>query len=860
MWICCEKQASKPAFIRTPDPITMEPVVDTEICLGSLDARTCQYYYGLQKLREILKGIDSLSSNVKENGVTPDAYYILLLSGPTLQVNDKLQKKLESVLRGERINIDQKVQPSINTSAVSFDCGDWQPELDLKKDITSYICDSQSLISQFVHLCENAKAIYLQKLNQAAVEKAGTKPVSLFMNEFTDLLDFSMEQCLVQQLFYNLNFDKNDSDCVKAVQRDVDWDAGKVVCDNMERQLCLLARSWDTGSNGPYYCYRCCLTLLRIADFYGILRKVGKKVYRGNVSYLKQVTLYSVSLQMHLKGMDSLFNQPKKNNLLLATLVRLTRQGSNFPVRPNVTADLTKQVREGLKLIASMVSVFKGFLSGWRQAEESSQRKGPTRVEEVRIKLKHLTSEQRASAVQVILSNLSIQEEFKEKKPRPRYVRPTPKSAPLKPASRQLTTNKEPSTQRATSQVATNKEAARRDQDNISSGATSKELTPSKETTAEQVSPMRRSSSLRETASPSRSPSLRKPNAVAGAVGAIKAKSPTPTKPLGRSNSMDSRASPRPLTAQQRLHQHILSQSSSGRARSTVVEEMPKVFYSPISGMSKSGSPRLDDDSSASTLRSVNEEVSLIGDGVLNEPEFDGPELELPLLKEESGVQNGELTLPVPVSEKLPIKDANGSTGGELDKQEKNKSPPNGISEKNKPRRTDKKVSEEVKQLNGSETKHSSPDEGKPDAEETVTTRKPPSDTPKESLTEKCATPDGVVAPTISQLNKQCDMQEEVLATIKKVRFAGVPPYSAEEDMPTQGVRKVRRWPMFRTSLGSNGVTRTLDTQEGLAFRKLSSQNGHFSRYNDGTPVNGRMMSSLETTRSPKFSKLFRKK
>lgn len=124
-----------------------------------------------------------------------------------------------------------------------------------------------------------------------------------------------------------------------------------------------------------YSLHRILLITLRLNDLYVILRRFGRKIYLSNFSHLNdQKFLMITNNSSYFKGtilraIDELFNQTKKNGVLIANLTRLIRANSKFEANIKNILDFNNFISQGHMIIDNVVIKFEEFGKTWVQSE-----------------------------------------------------------------------------------------------------------------------------------------------------------------------------------------------------------------------------------------------------------------------------------------------------------------------------------------------------------------------------------------------------------------------------------------------------------------------------------------------------------
>ncbi|KAH3666229.1 hypothetical protein OGAPHI_004418 [Ogataea philodendri] len=671
----------------------------------------------------------------------------------------------------------------------------------------------------------------------------------------------------------------------------------------------------DNLLSSPHYKFvlpRAFLLLLHLADFYGVVRKFGKMIYHNNSFYFDNYTRTNDSLRTVLRNLNVYFNQAKKNSLLLSLIAKITRNGSVMTVRPDNINELHRVCDDSLSLLKTMLLVLKRFQAEWQAIIDSNRSNEYDKVQ-LRLKLKQQAIKERndlkrRSTVntsqltrnlealyvdpekdklekekqsklqkelfdeakearllkEVEQKELEIQraEEMQQKVgDREKQLRDELRSNGSSPNS--LSRQSSVSRSRSSSNQSNQDDGSLRRTKSTSSRRNSLLVTPEPQRVI-QVD----SESRSDTSSPVNSFTSPTPtSALAGATASLRplfrhqqspvhpSQSP-PVNQNAKAAALASRkAVQQPLTAQQRLQQHIFKSSQSGQ---TIVKKLePRVISKPIyatsSATTSSNSvlevPKLASPSDSRTS-SIQSESEFPTSPLNSLKQSSLPEFQLQTNRSRSGSLQGEQaqtsSYVTPAFRASPSASASRSRSGSLSQR-----------------------SVEAIPEDDEKTKTS-------DADTTLTggENSPVKIRSRASSTRQNGPPRyaGNILVVPEDAEPQYDADGEL---IKKVRFTGVAEYSEDEDAPTpQQMQKQMRqkWssykPLFRNR------TKQLNSQEGMAFRKFqgSLAGAEFEGFNkvnsNAIPVdaNGKfsMMSVINSPESAggpkKLTKLFKRR
>ncbi|KAG7832397.1 hypothetical protein KL943_005055 [Ogataea angusta] len=653
---------------------------------------------------------------------------------------------------------------------------------------------------------------------------------------------------------------------------------------------------------------RSLLLLLHLADFYGVVRKFGKMLYHNNSFYFENYARTSDSLRVVMKNLEVYFNQSKKNSLLLAAITRITRNGSLMAVRPDNIHELYKVSDDTYSLLSTMMLVLKRFQAEW-QIIIDSNRSNEFDKEQLRRKLKEQTIRERNEQKRLqfnaqldrnmeamhispekfkadmekqsrfqkelfddaiearLIKEAGVRDQEQQKAEemqqkvgeREKQLREELRSARSSPNS--LSRQSSISRSRSSSLQSNQDDGSLRRSKSTSSRRNSLLVTPEIQRTIPE-----QNESVSDPISPLvvfQTPTI---NATTAGAGASSNLSPHPqtivSKPQNspvdhaRAAALASKkVTQPPLTAQQRLQQHIMKSSQNGQAIAKRIEPKPRPrsLYAHLNG---SPAKFLDGANSGSRSNSLQSDAEFPTSPLNSLKQSNFPDFQVQTNRSRSGSLQGSENLQSP---------GNSAAG--------RASPSNSVSRSRSGSLSQRPVSSIPE---GDETTKDS------EADNTATRNSPSKTSENSSIktrsrassTRQNGPPQnlGNVLVVPEDSSPELDANGEV---IKKVRFTGVPEYSEDEDAPTpQQMQKQMRqkWSSYKPQFRNR--TKQLNSQEGLAFRKFqgSMVGGEFEGFSkvnaNSIPVevNGKfsMMSVINSPESPgpsrKLTKLFKRR
>ncbi|KAG7734516.1 hypothetical protein KL948_000082 [Ogataea haglerorum] len=891
------------------------------IPIDSLDARILQYRYASQKILKLIENVKSLVKTCSQEKKIAFTKYIIVLNGCIFNVNDNIYRRSEILINGNKFNPAQSIESSPNTNPVSFDCMDNSTNYDttrLKLPTVRQCLDTLKLLEL---LLINTFEIYDHKWKTAMNERSSQeakKDRPLFtLDDIADMLDFpelQSMQLLVDDEPENTFADAKADICLRSFDLkslNVNLPKFELAMDAFRDRIDALGRCKvkENLLSLPHYkfiLHRSLLLILHLADFYGVVRKFGKVLYHNNSFYFENYARTSESLRAVMRNFEVYFNQSKKNNLLLAAITKMTRNGGLMVVRPDNIFELYKVSDDAHSMLSTMILVLKRFQAEWQTIIDSNRSNEFDR-EQMRQKLKQQTireqNEQKRLQVNAQLGkNMEAMhispEKFKadvEKQSKshkelfldarePKFTQQADSSDQEQQKAeetRQKVGEREKqlreelrSTRSSPNSLSRQSSISRSRTSSLQSNQDDFTLRRSKSTSSRHNSQMvtpemhRTIPEQNETgAEPTsrlivfHSPTMNSTTAGGGASSKPVSHPQTkllkpPSSPVdhARAAALASKKSTQPpLTAQQRLQQHIMKSSQNGQAIAKRIESKPRPrsLYAQLNG---SPAKHLDDSGSRSNSLQSDAEFPTSPLNSLKQSNF--PDLQIQTSRSRSGSLQGNEPLESPANiaaaRASPSNSAPRSRSGSLSQR-----PVSTIPE-----------ADETTKSPEADTTATRNSPNKTSENSSVKTRSRSSSTRQNGPPQNLG--NVLVVPESS--SPQFDANGEV---IKKVRFTGVPEYSEDEDAPTpQQMQKQMRqkWSSYKPQFRNR--TKQLNSQEGLAFRKfqgsmIGGEFEGFSKVNaNSIPVEGNgkfsMMSVINSPESPgpsrKLTKLFKRR
>lgn len=353
------------------------PTVKGGIYLDSFDARIIEYQSAIVKLDALIKHVKALQIKIRTTPtLIPLIHYIVILTGPLLNISEILSKRLEQLGKLLPVHDQRKVAPSVNISALNFEIEDTQPQSSIKYDE-----HTKELLPSLLMLYENALAIYQNKLQQSIVERDANrlpgpngKPIPLDLSIIKDLLE-PMEL----NVFSKLAIEPQESESYQFKRIPLVIDSINKSIGPLKNYLQQL-QSYKMRPNDSvlkklphwhYTIHRTFATFVKLSELYTILRKLGRELYLPVDEYLHNPKILhnNVKLELSLKDADEYLKNTRKNQNLVFTLAKATRQGSYFHVKSSTIIEFTNSLAPSISLISKMSLVILNLARNWELAE-----------------------------------------------------------------------------------------------------------------------------------------------------------------------------------------------------------------------------------------------------------------------------------------------------------------------------------------------------------------------------------------------------------------------------------------------------------------------------------------------------------
>ncbi|WEJ96827.1 hypothetical protein PSN45_004371 [Yamadazyma tenuis] len=355
--------------------------------ISFVDCKILQYKYAIYKIKHLLPFLAELLSSSSANKLRL-CNYLTLLSGNVFAINEGLfNSKLEAVSNFKLFKVSPiNISPIV--SHIPYDSNDVNinPMIDIPSTATSAKCTKllETLYNHCLQGYEKRLAQALSELPDYDASKYDKIIEATFTDKDLDLVGSS-------ELLFDITKDENllkDNTFVEATLIDIDIRMIFVIIENYKQALSNLKvtiskfkglKSNLTKLNSiqdwELSLHKIMLLTLRLNDMYIILRRFGRKIYLSNFQHLNDQKFLMSSPNSNflkftvLKNIDEVFNQTKKNGVLIANLTRLLRQNSKFEVNVKNVLDFNNFASQGHFLLESSLIKFEEFGRNWIAAE-----------------------------------------------------------------------------------------------------------------------------------------------------------------------------------------------------------------------------------------------------------------------------------------------------------------------------------------------------------------------------------------------------------------------------------------------------------------------------------------------------------
>lgn len=378
------------AILETSSPTTID----------SLDAKMVQYQYAVVKLKSLILYVKKLSTNEILTSNLPLVHYILALTGTAFAINEAGFNPRLQLLQQFKLFAATPVTISPNLVHVLYDVPDTPvfPLAEIPTPVTAKKC-----LKLLDFLLNNCLLGYQKRYDQAKQEKKDPgvcDTLEVLMKDviFNSLneIDLNLGYADSEDSLLTFPYPADDTEEMQeATLIDMDitmlFRSTKHFRLSTERLRPPLARiraikalpesqkelSFKQLQNSSYTLHKLLLLAFRLNDVYSIVRAVGRKVFLSNYnhlydekfSFLNSLPSKNTYKSQILKEINTLFNSTKQNGVLIASITRLIRQSSIHQVNVKNVLDFSNFISQGLTVVENALLKFQEFGFSWIEAE-----------------------------------------------------------------------------------------------------------------------------------------------------------------------------------------------------------------------------------------------------------------------------------------------------------------------------------------------------------------------------------------------------------------------------------------------------------------------------------------------------------
>lgn len=384
-----ENNGNKPSGTGTPSRLAHEPPSVRQIeTLYPIDAKLLQYHFILDKVDVFLSKVQKLKLEIKQDtNFVIDPQTILLLSGTIFNINDNFYRRSEILQMCQKFNPSQKINLSPIISPISFDSlenigknspvGPFGISLDKCVPLPSRKKMNDTLIL-LENLLNSVYDITLQRFESLLINfnnQHGLKETKSSIKEKLVFLDFDEIKSIDKFNFQDVpKIDLKKQEYIRKYYLTSQFQFLEVligdyihIVDNIKQSIhnsIISLTKQKTQNNRTNPLFAMYTNLLRLADLYVEIRKIGKTIYFQNINYFQPYTKQRTALKATLSQMNILFTQSKQNGMLLSLISKYARRTEikNLRMDFNIfVSEFRKVSLEMVTLLDKMIGVLKGI-------------------------------------------------------------------------------------------------------------------------------------------------------------------------------------------------------------------------------------------------------------------------------------------------------------------------------------------------------------------------------------------------------------------------------------------------------------------------------------------------------------------
>ncbi|QPG74172.1 hypothetical protein FOA43_001496 [Brettanomyces nanus] len=416
------------------------------IPLDFLDGRMLQYHYASERTLKYILYVKELIHLCQKSNTIPCSKFVTLQSGIIFNVNDNIYRRSEILLGGRKFNATQSIDPMASITPINFDCLDnniigYDPEGQQRQghQITlPQLKSNLDTLKLLELLLINTFEIYKAKLEQAKEERGLIRipEQQLIWKEIDDKSVYSFPEL---EAIESLKYTSPPSSLLNSVSQDAIRSFARInelgflaaiisfvgpALQDLEAELDRLKAIKTRADlvrtlHYSFLMHRSMTVLLRFADLYAFVRRNGKQIYLNHGRYLANYgRLGNEPLKIALQRCEHFFVKPKMNGMLLATISKFTRQGSNFPLKYEYLMEFYQVGSSMLSLLQKMITCLKTIQLQWTSIV-SSNRQGDFDRDLMRQKVKKKVMERRQERELINVQSLKVSRESKKMQKQP---------------------------------------------------------------------------------------------------------------------------------------------------------------------------------------------------------------------------------------------------------------------------------------------------------------------------------------------------------------------------------------------------------------------------------------------------------
>lgn len=379
----------------------------TKAQLSSIEAKTLQYLYADAKLTYLQSLVPPHISST--NGPFPDPKTLLLLTGTLFNLSDHFFRRSEIIMEGKKYNPGQLIHIVGPLNALSWDSlemaggsgsagSNWnlsqrsQGSVDLPTErkaremyslINALIINARNVINERLQLVK-------QEYDDYIMNTKNDDNVKIFDWFKSENLKFNVLN-LITKLSYTdipqLPIQKQEN--IRSFYRHHHFQFLKEITIYFQNELILIksrVTKLSISNHTTESCFSIYVELLRLADFYVIIRKFGRWIYFNHASYLTQFARGNRELKHAIGKMSILFGGNKQNGMLLTIIGKYSKRteinqkqlkdsSSFFSESKRVALQMLDTLQELMNILQILNTEWDGILKDGKEHDFSTEKK-----------------------------------------------------------------------------------------------------------------------------------------------------------------------------------------------------------------------------------------------------------------------------------------------------------------------------------------------------------------------------------------------------------------------------------------------------------------------------------------------------